>query len=126
MNKVGIVKIVLGDHLFSVRRLSECSMEYFKQKFTESELDEVERIRTIELKRGNSMLYPLTRYMLAHVLFEVGHLSIVLCAFVIDLTFCCMQLFLHNVYDIVVSMTLSYTWHTNFSFSNSCGFYRVT
>lgn len=66
-----MVKTDLKDQLYSVRRVAECNTKYFKKRFTTEELQEIEKIRTGEEKKGNALWYPLTRYMLARVLFEV-------------------------------------------------------
>ncbi|KAJ7546769.1 hypothetical protein O6H91_08G053900 [Diphasiastrum complanatum] len=70
LNEVGAFHTDLKDQLYYVRRVAECSPDYFQKKFTPEELSEVEKIRKIEAKRGNVMWFPMTPYLLARVLFE--------------------------------------------------------
>lgn len=72
MNEVGVVKTTLKDILFSIRKLCECDMAYFTSKLSRKDLDAVNEVRKKEKEKTKEELwYPLTRYFLAKLLFQV-------------------------------------------------------
>lgn len=88
LNEEAVVKTELKDVLFSVRKLGESDASYFESKFTTEELAQVQIVRDLEKRKGILPWYPLTRFMLARIVYnvstslasEINYITIFVCA----------------------------------------------
>lgn len=71
MNEDAIVKTDLKDYLFLAKTICACNESHLVSSFTQSEKESLERARLKESKFGRRPWYPLTRMLLARIVYAV-------------------------------------------------------